>query len=253
MALTTVTQTARHSDPYQAQREELALAFRWAARQGLQEAVNNHFSMVVSDDGTQFLMNPDGWDFARIKASDLLLLDANDPDCLKSPNAPDPTAWGIHGAIHRRVRQARCVLHLHPKYSTVLACLDDPTILPIDQVTMRFFNRVAVDSGFDGMGLGEEGERLANCLGNKSILLMGNHGVLVVADTIAQAIDDMYHIERAAETLITAYMTGQPLKVVSDEVAEKTAQQWENYPTLARNHLREIKIRLDREEPDYKQ
>ena len=83
------------------ERVDLAAAFQWTARLNLHEAVANHFSLSVNEDGTQFLMNPDKKHFSRIKASDLLLIDANDPSTMSGPNAPDETAWGLHGAIHR--------------------------------------------------------------------------------------------------------------------------------------------------------
>ena len=79
---------------YWQERIDLAAAFRWAARLNMHEAVANHFSLSVNDDGTQFLMNPNQKHFSRIKASDMLLLDANDPDTMNKPGAPDPTAWG---------------------------------------------------------------------------------------------------------------------------------------------------------------
>ena len=113
---------ATHAD-FQAERIDLAAAFRWTARLGLHEAVANHFSLAVSDDGRRFLMNPNQRHFANTRASDLLLLDADQPDVLQQPDAPDPTAWGLHGAIHRRVRHARCVMHVHSIYATVLASL----------------------------------------------------------------------------------------------------------------------------------
>lgn len=241
----------RASD-YAGERQDLAAAFRWAARLNLHEANANHFSLAVSPDGSKFLMNPDGMHFSRIKASDLLLLDANDPETMKGAGAPDPTAWDIHSAMHRRHPHARCVIHLHPKSATVLACMKDPRIPPIDQNTMRFFERVALDQGFDGMGLGEEAERMCGTLGNKSILLMGNHGVLVAAETVAKAFDEIYYFERACETYITALSTGKELAVVSDEVARKTAEQWANYPDFAAKHFRELRAILDEEGSNYR-
>jgi len=88
-------------------RVDLAAAFRWTARLNMHEGVANHFSMAVNDDGTRFLINPNQMHFARIRASDLLELDANDPDTLAAPNAPDPTAWGLHGTLHRLCPHAR--------------------------------------------------------------------------------------------------------------------------------------------------
>ena len=104
-----------------AQRVDLAVAFRWTARLNFHEGVANHFSLAVNEDGRQFLINPNQAHFSRIKASEILLLDANDPDVLNHPNAPDPTAWGLHGAIHRHCAHARCVMHVHSIFATVLA------------------------------------------------------------------------------------------------------------------------------------
>ena len=83
------------------ERIDLAAAFRWTARLNMHEAVANHFSLAINDSGTRFLMNPNQVHFSKIKASDLLVIDANDHSTLEGPNAPDITAWGLHGAIHR--------------------------------------------------------------------------------------------------------------------------------------------------------
>ncbi|MEM7170281.1 MAG: class II aldolase and adducin N-terminal domain-containing protein [Pseudomonadota bacterium] len=237
---------------HQQDRVELAAAFRWAARYNLHEATANHFSLAVSNDGSQFLCNPNGRHFSRVKASELLLLDANDPNTLNRPDAPDASAWSLHGAVHRAVPHARCALHLHPKYATVLASLKDSTIYPIDQNTMRFFNRIAVDDGFEGMALGDEGDRVCRNFGNKSVMMMGNHGVMVIGPSVAQAFDTLYYLERACETLVSAYMTQKELRIVDSEVAEKTAQQWEEYSNLSELHFRELMAILDEEEPSYR-
>jgi ribulose-5-phosphate 4-epimerase/fuculose-1-phosphate aldolase len=240
------------ADELMEQRVDLACAFRWAHRLDMHEAVANHFSLAVSDGGSRFLINPDGRHFSRIRASELILVDAKDPETPGRPDAPDPTAWGLHGAIHRNCPHARCVLHLHPTYATVLASLADSGMHPVDQNTARYFNRVAVDEGFDGMAFDEEGERCSRLLADKPILMMGNHGVLAAAPTVAQAFDDIYNFERAARNLVIAYSTQKDLKVLSDEIAEKTARQWENFPGLANKHFRELKAILDAEEPDYR-
>ncbi|MDZ7603208.1 MAG: class II aldolase/adducin family protein, partial [Hoeflea sp.] len=126
-------------------RIDLAAALRLAAHYDWHEGVANHFSAAVSPDGKKFLVNPRWRHFSRAKASELLLVDADDPETMKRPDAPDPSAWSIHSAIHRRVPHARVALHLHPPYATTLATLKDPSIKPIDQVTARFFNRLAMD------------------------------------------------------------------------------------------------------------
>ena len=120
---------------YWEERIDLAASFRWTERLDMHEGVANHFSLAVNEDGTRFLMNPNQMHFSRIKASDLLLLDANDQETLDQPNAPDPTAWGLHGSIHRNCPHARCVMHVHSSFATVLACLADSTLQPIEQDT----------------------------------------------------------------------------------------------------------------------
>ena len=246
---------AAETDPHYEDRINLAAVFRMAARLNLHESVANHFSYAVSADGGRFLINPFGRHFSTLRASELLLLDAHDDASIDAANRPDPTAWAIHSAMHRNAPQARCVLHAHSKYATVLASIEAEGLAPIDQNTMRFFNRVSIDDGFDGMGLGDEAERLSRTLGNNSILVMGNHGVMAVGETIGKAFDELYYFERACETYITALMTGIPLRIVSDAVAEKTAQQWQDYihrVGLSDAFLSEIRVILDREEPDYR-
>lgn len=236
------------------ERADLAAAFRWTARLNMHEAVANHFSLAVNDEGTRFLINPFARHFARIRASDLLLIDANDPDTLKRPDAPDPTAWGLHGALHRLCPQARCVMHVHSIHATVLACLQDSRLPPVDQNSAMFFGRHVVDSGYGGMAFEEEGARCAGLLRNPKVrtMIMGNHGVLVIGGTVAETFNRLYYFERAAETYIRALQTGQPLRVLSDEIAEKTAREWEAYPDLAGRFLAEIRAMLDAEGADYR-
>jgi len=236
---------------YKQERVDLAAAFRWAARLNMHEAVANHFSLAVSEDGSQFLLNPLRSHFSQICASDLLVIDSNNADTMSQSNAPDPTAWAIHGALHRNNPHARCILHVHSKYATILSCLEDKTMKPIDQNTMRFYEKVSIDNDFDGMGLGDEAERLSTLLGDNSVLLMGNHGVLTAADSVAQAFDDLFYFERSCETLIEAYRTGKKLHLASHEVAKKTAQQWEKYDA-SDLHFQALKAILDKDEPDYK-
>lgn len=234
-------------------RQDLAAAFRYFARLGMHESVANHFSLAVEPTGRYFLINPRGKHFSRMRASDLLLLDTEDASTLDGPNAPDPTAWYIHSRIHANCPQARCIMHLHPRYATALASLKDSRMLPIDQNTMRFFGKLSIDEGFGGMGLSDdEGNRLAGLLGDNNVLLMGNHGVLVAADTVAMALDEMYYFERACETLMIAYASGKELRVVSDNVATVTQQQWAEYGQLAIDHLSEVRAILDEEEPQYR-
>jgi ribulose-5-phosphate 4-epimerase/fuculose-1-phosphate aldolase len=229
-------------------RIDLAASFRIVAHLGMHECVANHFSAAVSADGKKFLINPKWKHFSRICASDLLLLDADDASSAGRPEV-DTTAWAIHGQLHKTNPDIRVALHLHPIYTTALSTLKEPKILPIDQNTARYFNRVSFDSEFGGMAnTAEEGARLSSLLKGNSRLLMGNHGVLVTSSEIGIAFDDIWTLERSCQILVTALSTGQPLNILSDEVAEKTAQDWETIPEFSRKHFEEMKelmIQLD--------
>ena len=233
---------------------DLAAVFRWTARLNMHEGIANHFSVCLPESEGSFYVNGTGMHFSKIKASDLVFIEKNKfEEMKKKPETVDPTAINIHGTIHKKVPNAKCILHVHSKYATTLSCLKDSTLPPIDQNTMRFYNRVAVYNDFGGLGFEDESEKMASSIGNHNILLLTNHGILTVAPTVAQAFDDLFYFEKACETYITALSTGKELRIASKEVAEKTAQDWENYSTdLGELHLKAIRSILDSEDPSYK-
>jgi ribulose-5-phosphate 4-epimerase/fuculose-1-phosphate aldolase len=241
------------ADEIQALRVDLAAAFRLTVEFGWSESVGNHFSAAVSADGRRFLLNPKWRHFGAIRASELLLVDADDRETLSRPDAPDSSAWTIHGAMHRGRPNVRVLLHCHPPYATALSTLKDPSMKPLDNNTARFFNRVAIDRDFGGIADKEaEGKRIAQALGNHKTLMMGNHGVSCAGDTVAEAFEDLYFFERAAKTLMLAYASGQPLNVLSDEIAEKTAASWEPYRGMGPAHFAYLKEQLDKRDPSYR-
>ena len=235
------------------ERADLAAAFRWTARLNMHEAVANHFSLAVNKAGTRFLMNPNQRHFSLLTASSMLLLDAEDKATMLGENAPDPTAWGLHGSIHRKCPHARCVMHVHSMHATVLACLADSAIQPIDQNTAMFYNRTVVDEEYSGLAFEKEGERCASMLSDprKKVMIMGNHGLLVIGSTVGDAFNRLYYFERAAETYIRALQTGKPLRLLTHEIAEKTASELENYPDQSDRHFSELKAILDAEGSNY--
>ena len=234
---------------------DLAAVFRWTAKLNMHEGIANHFSVCMPGSDGDFYVNGTGMHFSNIKASDLLLIKSkNFEEMKKKPEIVDPTAINIHGTIHKKVPNAKCILHVHSKYATALSCLKDPTLPPIDQNTMRFYNRVAVYNDFGGLGFEEESKKMANSIGNHNILLLANHGILTTGQTVADAFDSLFYFEKACETYITALSTQKELKIATPEVAEKTAQDWENYPTgLGELHLKAIRSILDKEDSTYKQ
>ncbi len=233
-------------------RIDLAAAFRWTARLDWHEATANHFSVAV-DDGDQFLLNPRGAHFSRIRASELLLLDAEGAGRGAANPLADPTAWYLHAHLHRHVPRARCVLHTHMPHTTTLACLRDFEFLMLDQNACRFHGRIAYDRHYAGMALDDnEGERVAKLLGDDhSVLFLGNHGVIVIGASVAEAFDELYYLEKAAQLQVLALSTGRELSLVPDEIAALACQQWLAYPQVAELHFDALKEILDAEGSDY--
>ncbi len=236
-------------------RLDLTVAFRWAARLNMNEAVANHFSVAISGDGQQFLINPAGRHFSQMRQSDLVRVDMNDSTGVVAEGLKvDPTAMNLHGQIHKLVPHARCVLHTHMPNATALACLHDFEFLMLDQNACRFYNRIAYDRDYAGMALEvDEGERVAKVLGRShSVLFLANHGVIVVGQTVAEAFDELYYLEKASQLQILALSTHRELSLIPDETAAMVCKQWLEYPNAAEYHLAALTEILDKESCDFR-
>ncbi len=234
-------------------RIELAAALRLAARFDLHEGIDNHFSLAVSPKGDRFLVNPYGPHWEEVRASDLLLVD-QDGAVLEGELPLDPTAYNIHSRLHVQVPQARCVLHTHMPYATALTSVEGGRIEPINQNALRFVNSVAYDDLYNGLVLDHaEGDRLCRAIGNKSVLFLANHGVIVTGATVAEAFDSLYFLERTCRNQVLAMATGLPLKRVPDAVADSTAARIAEPSDAAAAHFAALRRMLDRSAPDYTQ
>lgn len=233
-------------------RRDLAACFRMAARLGLQEGICNHFSALVPGHEGLMLVNPYGWAFEELTASRLLICDFQG-NVLAGEGKPEATAFYIHARLHMRHPRAVAAFHTHMPNATALSMTEGPPLLFAGQTALKFFGRVAVDEDYNGLALDErEGDRIAAAMGEADIGFLKNHGVMVVGPTIAEAWDDLYYLERAAEAQRLALSTGRPLKPVPEPVArEAAARMREGDPESARLHLASIRRILDREAPDY--
>ena len=132
----------------------------------------------------------------------------------------DATAFFIHLAIHRA--GAACVLHTHMPRATALCCVESFELAMCHQNSLRFAGDVAYDPTFNGLVLDNaEGERLVKVMDGKRVLMHKHHGVIVSGASVAEAFDDLYYLERAAEVQILAMSTGSPLSIIGDDVARR--------------------------------
>ncbi len=219
-------------------RVELAACFRLAAKFGLAEGVCNHFSAVVPGHDDLMFINPFGYAFEEITASRLLVCDF-DGHVLAGNGAPEATAFFIHARLHRMKPRIKVVLHTHMPNATALAMLEGPPLLWAGQTALKFYGRTAVDEAYNGLALDDtEGDRIALALGDCDLIFLKNHGVMVTGPNVAEAWDDLYYLERAAEVQLKAMSAGRPLKSVSAQVAQRTAEQIRaGDPSSARAHM----------------
>lgn len=232
-------------------RRDLAAALRLAHRFGFGEGICNHFSFALPGCDDLFLLNPLGRHWAEMRASDVLLLDG-EGRVLAGEGEPELTAFCIHAPVHRRCAAARAVLHTHMPYATAMTMLADQRLLPLHQTALRFWGHIAYDEDFAGLADDPaEGERLAALLGERQVLFMANHGVLVTGPTIATAFDRLYYLERACRQQVLALQTGQALRPVGDNVAKQTAAQFAAINDYGEDHFRALKRLLDKDGEDY--
>lgn len=234
-------------------RVDLAACLRMAARLGLEEGICNHFSAVVPGHPDFFLVNRLGWAFQEATASSLLICDV-EGNVVAGDGVPEATAFFIHARLHRMSPRVGAAFHTHMPNATALSMVEGDPFVWAGQTALKFYGRVAVDENYNGLALDErEGDRIAAVLGDKDILFMKNHGVMVCAPNIAEAWDDLYYLERAAEVQLKAMSTGRRLIPVSTDIAEQAARQMrEGDPESARLHLESVRRVLDRQAPEYR-
>jgi ribulose-5-phosphate 4-epimerase/fuculose-1-phosphate aldolase len=206
-------------------KKDLACALRAAAHYGFGEGVCNHFSLAVPGRPGEFLINPQGLHWSEITPEDLVTIDAAGRK-VAGRHDVEPTAFFIHGWIHRTAPDAACVLHTHMPFATALGMLQDGRLAMAHQNALRFFGQVAYDDRYNGLVLDDrEGERIAHKLADAAVLFLANHGVIVRGPTVAWAFDDLYYLERACMHQVLAMSTGRPLRLIPEAVAARTARQ----------------------------
>jgi len=241
-------------DPVTQAKIHLAAAHRLAVLYELEEGIDNHFTVTVPGCDDRYLILPFGRHWSEARASDMIVFDESGAT-LEGEGIVELSAQCIHAPIHR-ICGARVVMHTHQTWAVALNSLKDNRLLPVNQTAAFFHGHVAYDDTYTGTADSlEEGERLAALLGDKHVLFMKNHGVLVTGDTIAQATRRLYKLERVCRTQVLAMSTGRPLEVLADEIVARVQAppEHDRHPRPERERLYfEAMMRvLDRELPGY--
>jgi ribulose-5-phosphate 4-epimerase/fuculose-1-phosphate aldolase len=238
-------------------RVDLAAAHRLAVAHGLSEGIFNHFTLAVPGRDDRYYQIPFGLHWSEVTASSLMEV-GYDGAVLRGEGEVEASGFCIHAPIHRLIARHACVLHTHMPFAGALARLEDPRLLALGQTEIAFLDIIAYDEDYAGLAFDPtEGERLARVLGpDRKVLVMGNHGVIVCGETVAEAYDLLYYFERACQVQLYAMWTGRPLKEVPPPVVAHTLRQYAESPVYggkpaSHHHFAALKRLLDRTEPDY--
>ncbi len=232
-------------------RVELAAACRWAARHGLQTGICNHFSAVVPGRPDLMLVNPEGYFWSEVTAGSLVVADFAG-NVVAGDNTVELTAFNIHAPVHRLHRPAVAVLHTHMPHATAICCRQDGIVRAIYLSALSFHAGIAYDRNFTGSATAvAEGERLAALLPGKTVLMMQNHGPLVIGETLGEALLRLLYLEDACRIQILAEAGDAvphdvpPAMLSADDPG---GSMFRSYGAL---FMKGVVRKLTREEPDF--
>jgi len=246
--------SARAIDAIAQAKTQLAAAHRLAVLHELEEGIDNHFTVTVPGQDDRYLILPFGLHWSEARASAMIMFDESGTT-LEGEGVVELSAQCIHAPIHR-ICDVRVVLHTHQPWAVALNMLKDNRLLPANQTAAFFHGHIAYDDDYSGTADSlEEGERLAGVIGDKQILFMKNHGVIVTGDNIGQAYKRLYKLERVCRTQILALSTGRPIEVLSDDVVTRlqapSGKDRHSRAERERLYFEAMMRVLDRELPGY--
>jgi ribulose-5-phosphate 4-epimerase/fuculose-1-phosphate aldolase len=205
-------------------RIDLAAAYRLVAHYGWDDLIFTHLSARVPGPEHHFLINPYGMMFEEITASSLVKINLQGEIVSPSPYFINPAGFTIHSAVHGAREDALCVIHLHTDYGLAVSAQKDG-LLPISQQSLFALASLSYHE-YEGLALNEdEKSRLVSDLGDKTNMILRNHGLLTVGKSTAEAFLSMYILERACRIQVLAQSGGGTLLPVSEPILESVAAQ----------------------------
>jgi len=205
-------------------RVDLAAAYRLVAYYGWDDLIFTHLSCRVPGPEHHFLINPYGMMFEEITASSLVKINLEGQTVMSSPYLINPAGFTIHSAVHAAREDALCVIHLHTRHGIAVSAQKNG-LLPISQQSLFALASLAYHE-YEGLALNEdEKSRLVADLGNKTSMILRNHGLLTVGKTPAEAFLAMYILESACRIQILAQSGGGAVLAVADPIIETVAAQ----------------------------
>jgi ribulose-5-phosphate 4-epimerase/fuculose-1-phosphate aldolase len=204
-------------------RIQLAACYRIFDHMGWSEMIYNHITVKIPGDDEHFLINPYGLHYTEVTASNLVKVDIQGNKVDDSPYAVNPAGLVIHTAIHAARPDIHCIAHTHTTEGMAVACSEEG--LRTDNFYSALLNNRIAYHDFEGITvMDDEKPRLVKSLGDKNILILRNHGLLVGGRSVPEAFQTLWGLQRACEVQVATDATGKVPILIKDEVLAKTAQ-----------------------------
>ena len=238
-------------------RIDLAAAFRLVDLHGWSDLLATHLSVRVPNTGDQILINPFGMLFEEITASSLIKIDGDGNILSESAYGFNPAGFVIHSAVHMARNDAICVFHTHTQAGVSVATQEDG-LMPLTQHALAVLAHTGYHD-YEGIAMDlDERARIACDLSDNNILILRNHGLLTVGQTVGEAFMWLYRAERACRMQIAFQQAGTRPNEISAEVQEATYERnrfnysEEGYRTIGKLEWPALLRKLDRLDPSYK-
>ncbi len=199
-------------------RQQLAACYRVFAMLGWAEMIYNHITLKVPGEEGAFLINPFGLHFTEVTASSLVKIDVDGNKLADSPWPVNLAGFTQHAVFHRNLPDAHCIMHTHTTAGMAVSSVEGG-LRPTNFYACNFAGQIAYHD-FEGVTVrSEEGERLVRNLGDKRVMFLRNHGILVMGRTLPEAFIRHWSLQRACEIQVATMAMGEPLEVAPEVVA----------------------------------
>ncbi len=218
-------------------RVDLAAAYNLIDHFGMSDSIYTHISARLPGVHDRFLINPYGTRFSEVTASNLVTIDL-DGKILEDPfgMGANPAGFTIHSAVHAARPDAQCALHTHTVAGVAISSTKEG-ILPLNQWSMQFYQQVSRHP-YEGIALNlAERERLVQDLGpDNKVLILDNHGLMTLGDTVGEAFTLMYNLERSCQTQLAILSSGLTIQNVEPEICKRTSNQYKEFAELSQRN-----------------
>ena len=206
-------------------RQDLAAAYRLADHFGFSEGIDNHLTLSLPEEDDKYLLIPYGLHWSEVKASSLLVVDGEGKK-ISGKGYAEPTAFLIHGAVHNSSPKNKCVMHTLMESALAIAMQEKGRLLMADQNACRFYSNINYVDDYEGLVLDKEtANPIGKAMVDADILFLANHGIIVTGNSVYEAWESLYYLERACRAQILSMSIGNKLKIINGQIAKKVSDQ----------------------------